>query len=255
MNTKLSVVIITFNEERNINRCLQSIQSIADEIVVIDSFSTDKTQNICESYGVKFIQNPFEGHIEQKNFAITQASHEYILSLDADEELSDQAIIDIQQIKKNFEVNAYSFNRLNNFCGTWVKHSGWYPDRKIRLFKKGVGQWEGQNPHDCYTVPIDTKTKILSSNILHYTVADIQEHAKQINYFTDVAAKALYKKGKKSSIAKILFSPIIKFIRDYFIKLGFLDGFAGLLIAVNSAHAKFLKYSKLYLLHKKNPIQ
>ncbi|MCP4520092.1 MAG: glycosyltransferase family 2 protein [Cytophagales bacterium] len=252
MNFQLSAVIITFNEERNIKRCLESVKDIADEIVVVDSFSKDQTKEICEKYSqLTFMENPFEGHIQQKNFAITQATKEYVLSLDADEELSKEAVKDILKIKQEgAKADAYSFHRLNNFCGTWIKHSGWYPDTKIRLFRKGVGQWTGQNPHDRYEIPSQNSCIALKSDILHYTVADLQEHIKQINYFTEIAAQELYKKGKKSSILKILLSPIIKFIRDYFIKLGFLDGFAGLLIARNSAHAKFLKYSKLYLMNK-----
>lgn len=255
MKIQLSVVIITFNEEKNIARCLNSIKSIADEIVVIDSFSTDKTEEICTSFGAKFIENPFRGHIEQKNFAITQASFSHVLSLDADEMLSEKAIIDVEKLKNNFQADAYFFNRLNNFCGTWIRHSGWYPDQKIRLFKKGVGSWQGKNPHDSFTVSKDFQVEKLSSDILHFTIADIQGHIKQINYFTDIAAIALYKEGEKTTLLKIIISPIVKFLGDYIFKLGFLDGFAGLLIAVNSAHAKFLKYSKLYLLHKNNSTQ
>ena len=133
---KLSCAIITLNEERNVARCIESLAGIADEIVVIDSGSTDATEAICRSYGVKFIQHDFEGYVEQKNFAVSQCAFEYILSLDADELLSEELKESISEIKNNWDKDGYSFNRLTNYCGKWIRHCGWYPDRKLRLFKK-----------------------------------------------------------------------------------------------------------------------
>lgn len=250
MNILLSVAIITFNEEKNIERCLLSVEKVADEILIIDSFSTDKTKEISLKYNVRFIENPFEGHIEQKNFAIQQAKHPHILSLDADECLSESAIQDILTVKKSWQHDSYSFKRLNNFCGHWVKHGGWYPDRKIRLFKLNAGSWQGENPHDNYTIKQGMSIGHLNSDILHYTFSSISQHVKQINYFTDISSLQSFKKGKRSSIIRIITSPVIKFLRDYVIKLGFLDGISGFIIAYNSAHAKFQKYSKLYFLQK-----
>ena len=148
--TPVSVVIITFNEEHNIARCLDSVKGIADEIVIVDSFSKDKTKEICLSYGAKFIENKFEGHIQQKNFAITQAKYPHILSLDADEALDEKLRNSISEVKKNFVHDGYYMNRLTNYCGKWVHHSGWYPDTKLRLWDSRKGQWAGVNPHDKY---------------------------------------------------------------------------------------------------------
>lgn len=248
MQVPLSVVIITFNEESNIARCLSSVQDVADEVVVIDSFSTDKTREICQELGATFIQNKFEGHIEQKNFAITQASHPHILSLDADECLTAEAITDILAVKQDWTHDGYSFKRLNNYCGKWIKHGGWYPDRKLRLWDSRLGNWQGENPHDEFKLVTGSTIRLMDSDIEHYTFGALSAHIRQINYFTDISSRAMYLKGKKSHLGLILLSPIAKFLRDYVIKLGFLDGIEGFIIAKNSAHAKFQKYTKLYFL-------
>jgi glycosyltransferase involved in cell wall biosynthesis len=247
MSIELSVVIITFNEEKNIERCLKSVLAIADEIIVIDSFSTDKTKEICQNYGVKFIENKFLGHIEQKNFAITQAKHTYILSLDADECLDKDSIADILAVKRNWTHDGYFFNRLNNYCGTWIKHGGWYPDRKLRLWDSRLGSWQGKNPHDEFKMQTNAKIKYLKSNILHYTLNTREEHIKQIEYFTTIGAKAALESGKKSNFLKMYIAAIIKFMKDYVIKMGFLDGKAGFQIAKLSAWASYLKYKKMLL--------
>src|ERR1019366_408968 len=145
---KLSVVIITFNEEENIAKCIDSVKEIADEVVVVDSFSTDKTRDIAESKGARFIQHKFEGHIQQKNWAKDQASHNYVLSLDADETLSAELKTAITETKKIFSSYGYTMNRLNFYCGKPIKTCGWYPDRKLRLWNRAKGEWKGVNPHD-----------------------------------------------------------------------------------------------------------
>jgi glycosyltransferase involved in cell wall biosynthesis len=242
---ELSVVIITFNEEKNIGRCLESVQEIADEIVVVDSFSTDRTQEICSRYKVKFIQHKFEGHIEQKNYAITQASYPHILSLDADEALDETAIIEVKKIKDNWEADGYEFNRLTSYCGKWIRHCGWYPDRKLRLWDSRKGMWKGVNPHDRFEMDSSTTTGRLKGDILHYSFYTIEGHVKQVNYFTDIAAEALYKQGKKTNLFHLTASPVFKFFRDYLFKLGFLDGYYGFVVCVISSYATFLKYAKL----------
>ncbi|MTI29248.1 glycosyltransferase family 2 protein, partial [Cytophagales bacterium RKSG123] len=145
---KISAVIITYNEEKNIQRCLESLKGVVDEIVVVDSLSTDNTKKICEKFDVHFIENPFEGHIEQKNYAMGCARNDYVLSLDADEALSPKLKESILKVKENWTADFYSFNRLNNYCGQWIRHSGWYPDKKIRLWDRRKGKWGGKNPHD-----------------------------------------------------------------------------------------------------------
>jgi glycosyltransferase involved in cell wall biosynthesis len=251
MQIQLSVVIITFNEEKNIELCLSSVKAIADEIVVVDSFSTDKTKDICLRYGAKFIEHQFDGHIEQKNWAITQASSPYILSLDADEALTPALIKEITQIKNNWQFDGYSFNRLTNYCGKWIKHCGWYPDVKLRLWDSRKGAWKGTNPHDRYELD-SQHIKHINGDILHYSYYSISDHIKQVNYFTDIAAKAAFAEGKRSSLFKITINPIIKFLRDYFFKLGFLDGYYGFIISIISSHATFLKYAKLKQLSSKS---
>jgi len=147
---QLSVVIITYNEENNIGRCIDSILPIADDVVVIDSYSTDKTEEIVLTKSCRFIQHTFEGHIEQKNWAISQAKYKHILSLDADEALSPELQKEISSVKENWTKDGYYFNRLTNYCGKWIKHSGWYPDQKLRLWDSNKGSWGGTNPHDRY---------------------------------------------------------------------------------------------------------
>jgi glycosyltransferase involved in cell wall biosynthesis len=247
---KISAVIITFNEEKNIARCLESLQGVADEIVVVDSFSKDKTKEICESYNVKFVEHKFDGHIEQKNWAITQATFPHVLSLDADEALDETLKKSILEAKSNWQFDAYSMNRLTNYCGKWIHHCGWYPDVKLRLWDSSKGEWGGDNPHDKYEL-FDKKspTKHLKGDILHYSYYTLEDHYKQVNYFTDILSKAQFKRGKKAPIITMLMSPIVKFNKDYFIKLGILDGKAGFTICRISAYATFLKYKKLRALH------
>jgi glycosyltransferase involved in cell wall biosynthesis len=242
---KLSVVIITLNEEKNIRRCLESIQGVADEIVIVDSYSTDRTKEICDSFGVRFIQHTFNGHIEQKNWAISQARYPHILSLDADELLSEQLRSSILHVKENWEYDGYYFNRLTNYCGKWIKHASWYPSRKLRLWDSRKGAWGGMNPHDQFILNRGSSRKFIKGDLLHYSYYSIQQHLVQLNKFSNIAAESLFKIGKRSSYFNILFHPGWRFIRDYFIKLGFLDGFYGLVICLNSAHETFLKYAKL----------
>jgi len=242
---QLSIVIITFNEERNIGRCLDTVQEIADDIVVVDSFSTDKTEDICRSKGARFVQNKFEGHIEQKNFAITQAKFPHILSLDADEALSEDLQDSILMVKSEWKCDGYYMNRLTNYCGKWIRHCGWYPDRKLRLWDSRKGKWGGINPHDKFELMEGVKISNLNGNLLHYSFYSIKDHIEQVNKFTDISSNALFVKGQKSGWRKIIFSPIAKFVRNYFFKLGFLDGYYGFIICIISAHATFLKYVKL----------
>ena len=250
---KITAAIITFNEERNIERCIQSVLAIADEILVVDSFSKDRTKEICEHYGVKFIENKFEGHIQQKNFALQLASYPWVLSLDADEAPDAALIRSISELKSNermFEdYQAFSMNRLTNYCGNWVKHSGWYPDTKIRLVNRNFAKWAGVNPHDKIELSFGSKVKWLQGDILHYSYYTSEEHYKQIEYFGDIAAKELYKQKKKVGLTLVIAKTVFQFIKTFVIKLGFLDGHTGYLIARRSAYATWRKYSKLKALY------
>lgn len=242
---QLSAAIITFNEEKNIERCLLSLQGIVDEIVVVDSFSTDRTEEICAKYNVRFIKNPFQGHIEQKNFALTQTKYNHVLSLDADEALGPELAAEILKAKNNFNSNGYYFNRLTNYAGHWVHYSGWYPDRKLRLLDKTKGQWGGVNPHDLIIMNEGSSVTYLQGDLLHYSYNSITDHINQTNKFTTIAARAAFKQGAKSSVFKIVTRPILKFLKDYILKRGFLDGRYGFVICSINALYALLKYSKL----------
>jgi glycosyltransferase involved in cell wall biosynthesis len=243
---QLSAVIITYNEERNIARCLDSIKEIVDEIVIVDSFSTDKTVEICNSCGAKVHQQKFEGHIQQKNYAVGKTSFPFVLSLDADEVLSDELKKSIASVKSQWKFDGYEMNRLTNYCGAWIRHSGWYPDRKIRLFDKRKGKWTGVNPHDCYALNNPhASVGYLQGDILHYSYYSISGHVKQADYFTEISARVLYEQGRKASLIRLLISPLFRFVRDYVIKCGFLDGYYGLIVCMISSYAVFLKYAKL----------
>ena len=243
---KLSGVIITFNEERSIEKCLQSLTSVVDEIIVVDSLSTDNTKEICEKYNVKFVEQEFLGYIEQKNFAIKQASHDYIVSLDGDEALSEQLQKSIVKLKNNWTVDGYYCNRFNNFCGQWIKHSHWYPDRKLRVFNRQKAEWKGINPHDRVVMnSLGTKTASLKGDILHWTYQTYSEYNLKIEHFSSISAKSYHDLGRKAPIWRILLNPTWAFFRSYFLKLGFLDGLNGLIICVQTANITFLKYTKL----------
>lgn len=248
---QLSIVIITFNEEKNIARCLESIQGVGDDIVVVDSFSTDRTEEICKAKGVRFIQHKFDGHIEQKNWAITQAKYPHVLSLDADEALDEQLKKEIIEIKNNWQYDGYYMNRLTNYCGKWIYHCGWYPDKKLRLWDSRKGKWGGTNPHDKYELADgDKNTSGLKGNILHYSYYSIEEHIRQTEKFSSISANALFADGKRANLIKSFLSPLVKFIQSYFFQLGILDGYYGFMICKISARSTYLKYFKLKQLYK-----
>jgi len=248
---KLSAVIITLNEEKNIGRCIDSLKNVADEIVVIDSFSTDRTKEICLGKKVRFIDNKFDGHIEQKNFALSQAVYPFVLSLDADEALSLELEKSILEIKANTLFDAYSMNRLTNYCGQWIRHGGWYPDTKIRLWNKEKGQWGGVNPHDKVILQKNVTVHHLKGDLLHYSFYTKQQHIEQIIKFNQIGARALFKKGVKSSLFKLIFNPTARFLKMYILKLGFLDGVFGFFISYKSAWGNYLKYKMLRDLWRK----
>ncbi|MBC6606283.1 glycosyltransferase family 2 protein [Hymenobacter sp. BT188] len=246
MLLSLSVVIITFNEERNIGRCLDALGDIADEVVVVDSFSTDKTVSICESRQARVVQHAFAGYVEQKNFATAQARFDHVLQLDADEVLTDELRQSIREAKQNWQGAGYTLARLTNYCGTWVRHGGWYPDRKLRLYDRRLGRWTGLLLHERYEVTGGQNIGALSGDLLHYSYDSVAQHVAQLNRFTSIAAEEMVLRGKQNAtLFHLLLKPIWKFVHGYFLRLGFLDGFAGLCIASISAGGVFLKYAKL----------
>ena len=245
---KISGLIITLNEERNIRDCIASLQDVVDEVVVVDSYSTDATPDICREMGARFVQHPFEGHIQQKNYAVDQASYDHVLSLDADERLSPEMADSIRAVKQDWRADGYAFNRLNNYCGQWLPHA-WYPDRKTRLWDRRKGRWGGTNPHD--KVVLQGTTVKLKGDLLHYPYATVEEHYRQVVQFATVAAHAKYAKGKRASfLIHVLIGPWFKFIKRYIFRLGFLDGYYGFIFSALAAYVNFLKYLRLWELNR-----
>ncbi len=245
----LSVVIITRNEARNLGRCLESVQRVADEIVVLDSFSTDETAAIAGRFGARVSQQSFAGYAQQKRDADSLATGEWILSIDADEALSPQLEASVLAFKSNTEppVNkAYKLSRLTNYCGSWIKHCGWYPDRKVRLYKKGSGDWHGENLHESWLLAGENpQYGILAGDLLHYSYYTLSEHVLQFDKFTEIAARAAVAAGKDCSVLKVWIAPKWRFFQMFILKRGFLDGYAGYLVCKFSAVAAQLKYAKI----------
>ena len=250
---KLSVTVITFNEEKHIDRCLHSVKGVADEIIVVDSLSTDKTKEICMSHSVVFIEQSFLGYVEQKNFALSKASFEHVLCLDADEALSDELAASVKKEKeKDFPADGYTMNRFNFYCGKWIRHGTYYPDRKLRLLDLKKGKWGGQNPHDKIILEQGATIEHLKGDLLHYTYQTIEQHAKQMDRFSTIAAKALFDKGENPSYLKMIINPAWAFIKGYLLKLGLLDGVEGFRIARYTARQSYQKYLKLIRLHRES---
>lgn len=247
---RLALVVITLNEEKNIGRCLDSVSGLADELIVVDSGSDDRTTDIARQWGAKIIFHPFENHINQKNFALSQATADWILSLDADEALSPDLKKSIENILQNPRFSGYTMNRMTNYCGRWIRYSGWYPDRKLRLVKKDSAHWIGLNPHDRLVLIEPAPTGHLAGHILHYSYYSLQDHLDQMSRFTRIAAQELFKQGIKPNLYHFTLKPAFKFFRHYVLKLGFLDGYEGFQIARLSACGQFLKYARLRELHK-----
>jgi len=256
MNVQISAVIITYNEERNIGRCLDSLSDVVDEIVVVDSYSSDRTEEICRSYNAVFIKHKFTGHIEQKNWAILQASSPYILSLDADEALSDELKASILRVKEKWTHDGYYFNRLTSYCGKWIRHTSWYPARKLRLWDSRKGNWGGINPHDKFLLNRGATRQLLKGDLLHYSYYSVSEHLLQMDSFSSIMARSHYEQGRRAGFFSLSLRPLWRFLKDFIFLRGFMDGHFGYVVSVNSAHEVFLKYVKLrniYREEKKSP--
>ena len=247
----ISVVIITFNEENNIGRCIDSVKKIADEILVVDSFSSDNTVAIAKNKGAIVHQEKFRGYVEQKNLALQLSSHQYVLCLDADEALDEILINSILELKTTVHAQAYSMNRCTNYCGRFIRRGLWYPDKKLRLFDKEIAVWGGVNPHDKVILTKAVKIHHLKGDLLHYSFNSIEEHVAQNNKFSGISAQALYQAGKRTNLFKITVNPIWAFIHGYFLRFGFLDGLYGFIIAINISHLTFLKHTKLMVLQRR----
>jgi glycosyltransferase involved in cell wall biosynthesis len=238
----ISATIITFNEERNLPRAIESLRC-CDEIVVVDSGSTDRTVEIAERYGARVLEANWRGYAGQKNYASDQARHDWVLSLDADEALSEDLEGEIWALKKNGSVyDAYTVPRLAQYLGKWILHSGWYPDRKVRLFDRRKARWVGDYVHE--SVISDGRVGELQGNLLHYTCQSLSEHMRTMNGYTTLAAEELVARGRKVSYGDLLLNPPWTFFRTYVLQRGFQDGVEGLAIAYMASLYTFLKFAK-----------
>ncbi|MCF6155019.1 MAG: glycosyltransferase family 2 protein [Candidatus Brocadia sp.] len=239
----ISACIITLNEESRIRDCLGSVKWV-DEIIVVDSFSTDKTVDICREYTERVYQRAWPGHIDQKNYTIGLAKNDWILSLDADERLSPGLIPEIQEVIRNpGDTIGFLFPRCTFYLNRWIYHGGWYPNYQLRLFRKGFGLFQGINPHDRFFV--NGKTRYLKCDIYHFTYENFSHQLRTINNYSDIFAD-VNERGKRFSLFQLIFRPLWKFIQLYILKMGFLDGLSGFIIATSSAFYVFAKYVKLW---------
>lgn len=249
---KISAVIITLNEEKNIERCIRSIQRVADEILVVDSFSTDKTEEICKRLGARFVQHKFEGFRDQKNYAVSLATYDYILALDADEALSYELEQEVLKAKNNWQYDGYKFIRLNNYCGKWILHTDWYPEKRIRLYDRRKAKWDGANIHEVVKMNPGASVHSLKGHLLHWRYKTYEEHLDEINKYSTISAHEYYKAGVHASSIKIVLHTLWRFFHSYFIRRGFMSGFNGLLISFLLSEHCFVKYAKLRKLYKQN---
>jgi len=239
---KISAAIITYNEERNIARAIESLRC-SDEILVVDSGSTDRTIEIAGKLGARIVDHPFKGYAEQKNYAAEQAQNDWILSIDADESLSEGLEGEILHVKKNGpEYDAYTVPRLAQYLGRWILHSGWHPDRKVRLYDRRRARWAGDFVHE--SVQVDGRVGHFRSNLLHFTCDSLSEHLRTMDRYTTLAAEQLVSQGGKIGWSKLLLDPPWTFLKTYVVDRGFLDGAEGLAIAYMAAIYNFLKYAK-----------
>lgn len=246
----LSVAIITFNEEKNIRRLLEKIHDLADEIVVVDSHSTDGTAEIARSYEkVKLIPHAFEGYGRQKNFAISQCSGEWIFFPDADEIPDDLAKSEIKKIVEDGGlVDVYKIEFNNIFLGRVLHHGEWGNVWRERLFRRGSARYSDDPVHETFITEKEIGT--LKGKIHHYTYRDISHHLDKTNRYTSMMAQKMLQNGKKSSVWKLVLSPIFQFFKTYIFQLGFLDGIPGFYGSINAAFYTFSKYMKLYELQR-----
>lgn len=252
----ISAVIITYNEERIIARSIDSLKSVVDEVIVIDSFSTDRTIEICKEKGAVVLQNKFEGYKTQKHFATTKAKHEWILSIDADEVLSNELINSLLKWRKNQKYSndlssqslqpaGYFVSRRTDFCGTWVNYGGWYPDKKLRFFNRNLGQWSGRNVHEFVEIKEGFSTSSLKGDLLHYSINEPAELLRKLFTYSEMGARFMNEEGRSTSFIEAIYKSSFRWLRQTIFQLGFLDGMLGLKIAKQNTLATYWKYRRL----------
>ena len=239
----LSVCVIAMNEEDRLADCLRSVD-FADEWVVVDSHSTDRTREVAAALGARVVERDWPGHVEQKNHALSLAAHDWVLCLDADERVSPELrAAMLAALERDDLPDGFEFARRTWYLGRWIRHGGWYPDRKLRLFRRSRGRWGGTNPHD--HVHVDGRVERLTGDLLHYSYRSLSDHLRTIDSFTTIAAREKHARGRRAGLLDLVGRPLWKLLRMYVLRAGFLDGVPGLVVAVSGAYYVFLKYAKL----------
>ncbi len=246
---RLTACIIAMNEEDRIGDCIASL-SFCDEVLVVDSHSSDRTREVAEQAGARVIERDWPGHVAQKEFTIRAASNNWVLCVDADERISPELRAEIEALQNTGFQGAAGWNmpRLCSYLGRWIRHGNWYPDRQLRLFDRRRGHWGGHDPHD--KVELDGPMLTLRGDLIHHPYRNFGDHLRTIDTYTTTMAQGLFDRGKRSSVAKLVLNPTWKFLRFYFLKRSFLDGWRGLLLAYLAAHYTRLKYAKLLVLQR-----
>jgi glycosyltransferase involved in cell wall biosynthesis len=240
--TKITATIVTLNEEKNIGRAIESVR-VCEEILVVDSGSTDRTKTLATQRGARVLPHAWPGYAKQKNWAAEQASNDWILSIDADEALSEPLEAEILTLKKvGMAADGYDMPRLAQYLGKWIRHSGWYPDRKVRLYDRRKARWVGEYVHE--SVQVDGRVIELNSDLLHFTCDSLSAHMKTVDRYTSLAAEEVIAKGIEHPAYRLALDPAWTFLRTYLFHFGFLDGFEGFTIAYMAALYTFLKYAK-----------
>jgi glycosyltransferase involved in cell wall biosynthesis len=248
----LSATLITYNEEANIEAALQSLAWV-DEIVVVDSGSTDRTLEICRRHTDKVSTRTWTGYVDQKNHAVALASQDWILALDADERIGPELQREIEQLRRTrFQHAGYRIPRVAFFMGRWIRHGDWYPDHQLRLYDRRRGRWQGGQVHE--SVQVEGSVGILQNEILHYTYRSLSDYLKRLEVYSTLAARDYQQKQRAASMLKVLGNPIAAFVKGYLLKGGFLDGSPGLMVAIMGAISVFFKYAKLHELQKKDTV-
>ncbi len=247
----VSGIVVCFNEEKNIDGCLESLRW-CDEIVVVDSFSTDRTVEICKQHTERVIQRAWAGYRDQKAFAHSQATKDWVILVDSDERVSEELQYEIREALREDDgvYSGYEIPRLVFYLKRWWRRGGWYPDYDVRLFRRERAAWGGKDPHE--KILVDGKVRKLRHPLRHFSYRDISDHIDRINRFTSISSRELRNDGQRWRLSDALFRPAFRFFRSYVLKRGFMEGFAGLYVAVTAAVYVFLKYAKLWELELKD---
>jgi glycosyltransferase involved in cell wall biosynthesis len=240
----VSVYVLTYNNRRTIEQCLKSL-SWAEELVVVDSFSTDGTYEICQRYTDKTYQRKWTGHRDQYQYAVNQTTRDWIMFVDADEEIPTELAEEIRKVldKGTKDIDGFLVYRRTYYLGRWIRFGGWYPDCEVRLYRRDKGRWEG-GLHA--KVVVDERVGSLKNQYLHYTYRDISDQIQTIDKYSQIAAEDMFMSGEKFSFFKLLFHPPFRFIKEYLFKSGFRDGLPGFIIIVSTMFYVFIKYAKLW---------